>query len=143
MIAEPSVAEYPRELPSGEIEYKPLARGKAIIVSGVQVGRFAVRARWDGEYTAGNDSSGRRPARQWIVDHLPTGAQVFDSNDRAAAQLAADELSRWSVEDPDSTDCGRAVQQIGADLFAWLDAHDGKRLTPYRQWRAQRAGGGA
>jgi hypothetical protein len=54
--------------------------------------------------------------------------------------VIADEFSRWSLEDPDSTDPRVAERQIGPELWAWSVRLNGRLpILPFRDWREQRS----
>lgn len=95
--------------------------GRFVEVSGIQVGRFIVRTRFDGEVGISRPL-GRVPKGQFIVEHLPEGSDVADDAGlatptgmpddvaRAFAWFAADELSRHLIVDE---------RGFGACVRAW------------------------
>lgn len=113
------------------------AHAKRQTVRGTQVGRFGVRLARPDE-TVATAHGQRYRTRAIVVDHIPSGAIAFSSDDFAEAMLVADEFSRFSVEDPDSADMARAGAQIGPELFEWLRGALQGQLKPFREWRSSR-----
>ena len=120
----------------GDIEYAVIhTRSRTLYpVTGMQVGRFAIRMKLERVKFA----DGTTP-RLFQVDHPATHA-CFGDFDRFEDALAyADDLSRYSENDPDSSDMEEVKRLIGRRTMAWArDAGDGT-FIPYREWLAKRA----
>jgi len=123
---------------ASEIEYTAIHRTGQRLVRGTQVGRFAVRqydARERHGYGA-DDPSRFFSLRAWAVDHIPSGLCVCDADTAEDAAKIADDLSRFSAQDPDATTVEALTAQLGPRLIAWVDAllDDGKQPLDYREW---------
>ena len=115
-------------------------------VSGVQIGRFAVRQAAPGTIDAGN----LPPVEDapWRVDHVPSGLCVFAFADFEEAYAAADDLSRFSSRDMSAKDRLKVREQSGSLIVEWVlminEPHydrDGRRkmpkYIPFRDWLAE------
>ena len=114
-------------------------------VHGLLVGRFFVRGRIDHEDWCVGVNGERSQARDWYVNHINTGfSWPFDA--LSVALFVADEMSRWSRVDPNTTDrsnIDKLSRQCGPDLWSWVESlpEDTLTVTPFRQWRDERSRG--
>lgn len=91
------------------------------VVRGFQIGRFAVRCRsTDVDFVKGSDGSGDR-CRDFIVDHIGTGAAVVDLSRFDDAIAFADDMSRFADPDPDASGPIALRRQIGPVLCGWAE----------------------
>jgi hypothetical protein len=126
-----------------EVEYRVSFKDSKPLVRGVQVGRFAVRHAVPG--STGSYGLPETDVAPWRVDHIPTGLAVaaFDNFDEAYA--LADDISRFSKQDPSGKTNVRAVAQLGPQIGEWMRAvHDPwssrgapLKYIPFRDWLAE------
>ncbi len=79
--------------------------GEEKLVEGYRVGRFSVRQSEDGF---------------WQVDHIATGTKLIGELDYQTAVAMADDVSRFSAQDPASKDRARATRQVGETVKRWI-----------------------
>jgi hypothetical protein len=109
-------------------------------VTGMRVGRFAVRMCRVGERVGTSHDGIGRLLRAFGVDHIASGLGIADFSTFADALALADDLSRFSRRDPSSRDPWRAVELIGSALVPWLRACvAADRAVPYRDWQRNSA----
>lgn len=117
------------------IAYTSRGPNREVIVSGMQVGRFAVR--YDKTVMLNLDNNIHFKSRGWLVDHVPSGYVIMDVYTFSDAVLIADEISRFSVADPVGTDMPSLAEQLGDELCTWLEwieSNDGVGGWDFRRW---------
>lgn len=104
-------------------------------VTGMRVGRFAIRMCRPGETVGRRDRGNERLLRAFSVDHIASGLGIADFSSFADALALADDLSRFSQRDPSSRDPWRTCELIGPALVPWLrSCLEADHVTPYRAW---------
>lgn len=103
---------------------------------GVQVGRFAVRQGNPGDSIMVASDPVRM--RRFAVDHMASGVQAGHFDDFRDAMIFADDISRFSAQDPDGTDPAAVVAQLGPAVYEWLQAcNSGGIAIPFRRWQGR------
>ena len=102
-------------------------------VSGVRVGRFAVRVKvYGGQFFD-------RLQRTYIVNHINTGFSMADFDTFEAAMGFADDASRFARKDVSARTKEKLHEQLGEPMVAWMkEARRTGQFIPYRQWLAER-----
>lgn len=108
-------------------------------VVGYQVGRFAVRRSED---NAVGFNGQRQPVKlkPWLVDHIETGFIVIAVESFHEAMIVADDVSRFSQEDPDTNDPDLFFKKLGPEIVGWLKTIiRTQQVLDFRQWKAARS----
>lgn len=121
-----------------DIEYEVFSnKGRSQgFVHGMQIGRFAVRNVWPLCW------SSEHPERCYVVDHMPTGMNLmFKPITFEEAVRFADDVSRFSEQDPTGTDIGELMPQLGRRMIHWISEtrakmYDGEPWPDYREFYA-------
>lgn len=124
----------------GDVEFEivgfgPYGEPEWTAVVGLQVGRFAVRSRLPGERLI---ARGRhRAAQAFIVNHIPSGVYFADFDTFDEALGFADDVSRFSENDPSADHPSKIVAQLGQRITEWVIATGSlRRYAPFRTWLA-------
>jgi hypothetical protein len=117
----------------------PTAKKEArlIKVKGYQIGRFGVRTEIDPDDPEKHVEHHPSPGGKgdWRIEHIPTGAFIFSTDDFDTAIAIADDLSRFSAKDPASKDPKVAMRQIGQPVRIWMrDQVNPHGYMPFRDW---------
>ena len=122
----------------GRLSYCVLTESGEETVVGYQIGRFGVR-----NTTIGLDSM-RGEHRPWRVDHIPTGFVMGAFEHEGDAWGFADDMSRFSLQDPASEAPQEAGGQIGEHVMAWARfVKETRRFMPFRDWLRETQNAGA
>lgn len=117
-----------------EIVYWIDVDGNRRAANGIQVGRFAVR-RQTLATTLSLETGRVSRARQWAVDHVPTGLLFADCDDYGDALRVADDAARFSAADPRAASYHGARAQFGERLCTWArDMRATGRVVDFREW---------
>lgn len=115
-----------------EVSYNVHLRNAAepIVMTGLQVGRFALRA------TRGGKALGR-PLRAYAIDHVPTGRMMCDFTHYDDALAFADDISRFASSDPIGPSVVELTHQLGLLICRWMVAClAADKYAPFRDFTA-------
>lgn len=128
-----------------EVSYKLMTiHGGMVEVRGIQVGRFMVRTKMEGELGMLGSPRMYSASLDWRVDHVPSRSSLAEAATFEQALQFADDVSRFAKKDPASKKTELLKKQFGPELLAWImDAYQHGYRCDFRTWRGECVGGAA